>query len=158
VVSQHVEPVVPGDRHERVKPNLAGVDPRELAGEKQAVAVNVQRAWKVRAGDGRGPVAVCGMLFHAQQHAVGLVVRVVLQGLDAAFRGVGVAAEARSEIADIAAKFKEMREGASKSAKTKIRKQEIQELQVVLDGLAAALQRWQSDLPQHSGQLPSRRF
>jgi hypothetical protein len=51
-----------------------------------------------------------------------------------------------------------MREGASKSAKTKIRKQEIQELQVVLDGLAAALQRWQSDLPQHSGQLPSRRF
>jgi hypothetical protein len=68
-----------------------------------------------------------------------------------------IESEVRSEIADIAAKFKEMREGASKAAKTKIRKQEIQELQVVLDGLAAALQQWQSDYPQHSALLSVRR-
>lgn len=64
--------------------------------------------------------------------------------------------KARSEVADIAAKSKEMREGAGRGAKIRIRKQEFQALQVVLNELAAALQQWQSDYPQHSGMLPGR--
>jgi len=65
--------------------------------------------------------------------------------------------KARSEIAGIAAKFKGMREGAGRGAKIRIRSQEFQELQVVLDDFAAALQQWQRDYPQHSGMLLGRR-
>jgi hypothetical protein len=65
--------------------------------------------------------------------------------------------KARAGVADIAAKSKEMREGAGRGAKVRIRKQEFRELQVVLNDLAAALQQWQSDYPQHSGMLPGRR-
>ncbi len=64
--------------------------------------------------------------------------------------------KARSEVAGIAAKSKEMREGAGRGAKIRIRSQEFQELQVVLNDFAAALQQWQSDYPQHSGLLPNR--